>query len=625
MQKRKLIALFLAMVMALALAIPAMAASHAIMAQNGNGTITITAPEHHNLAAANTFTLYQLYDLQDITGSTAPYQFVYTANQTVKNFLAWVEAGVEGGAHGWNSSMVYAKPTLAGYGVTTLPSVDAVAAAEEFRQWLQTFDNSDADHGVFDAQKIIELATMMVLSGIEPKVINPATDLDEMPSSLKFKNLDFAYYLVVGQGKHETNPDGTPNVTRGMLVNVPEYEDHKQTSGNLTKDAKRDLKIDVPTVDKEVYDHNSDDWQDETDLNVGDTIKYQLTSYVPDTTGYLGYSFIMTDILSKGLSFVGARNDEGYLTVVPGSVKITIGGDDYTGFTARHLAASDLNPANLGKLDGVYDFAGDPYMLDGGHLLIIDFTPSQTAMEAFMAKAAGAEIVVSYQAILNEDAVIGAPGNPNKVILFYNTNPTASPCVLGKTPPEVTIVYTFDLNLLKVDGETMDDAVPTKLAGAEFELKKASGGDSLWFKKNGTTYTHVKAGTAGAVQTLISGADGVIYIKGLDAGSYNLIETKAPIGYNLPVAPDNIFPFTIVHVAEADGTYKGKYTVNGAIGRVGDLLHECMVPNFTGGVLPGTGGSGTYVFFGVGIGLAILLAAAFVIYKRKRTLGMLSA
>jgi len=609
MQKRtKFLPLLLALAMLLAFAMPAMAA-HALMAENGTGTITISAPEHHNLASAETYTLYQLYDLVNITGSTAPYQFVYKPNATVVNFLNWVEAG----ASGWNSSMVYAKPTLPGYGVTTLPSVDAAAAAEEFRQWLQTFDNAgdnDYDDDVFDAQKIIELATMMVLSGLQPKVVSPTINPDGMPNALRFENLDFAYYLVVGQGVHETNPDGSKSVTRGILVNVPEYEDPTKTTGNVTKHAKRDLKIDVPTVDKEVQDHD-DSWGDETDKNIGDTIDYKITSAVPDTAGYLGYSFIMSDILSKGLSFVGAPAP-GYLDVAANSVKITIGGVDYTSFTARLLAASDINATNLGKLDGVYNFAGDPYMLDGGHLLIIDFTPTDAAMKAFMAKAAGAEIVVTYQAILNENAIIGSAGNPNKVILFYNTNPTASPCVLGKTPEDETIVYTFDIDILKVDGEDESET----LEGAEFELKNSKG-EVLKFKLAGGVY---RLAITGGDTKLVSGDDGTIKLEGLDAGIYSLKETKAPVGYN-PLK--NEIEIVIVH-EHIDGVGTGNHTVSYTADGV-TATGVVTIGNFTGGVLPGTGGIGTYIFFGVGGGLAVLLIVAFIIYKRKRTLGSLIA
>ena len=618
MKKSKLLAPLLALILVMAFALPAFAAPISAPFTN-NGTITITAPEHHNLAASSTYTLFQLYDLVNITGSTAPYQFVYTPNASVKAYLTWVANG----ASGWNATMLYPKPTLAAYEVTTSPSVNMTQACEEFRQWLQKFDGSAAGNEIYDAAKIIELATMMVLSskygGVDPALATP-TFISNPPNSLQFTGLQYAYYLVVGEGVHETNTTGTPNVTRGILVNVPEYEDYENGTGNLTKDAKRVLKIDVPTVEKEVKEDQEntnpadDTWEKETDKNIGDTVDYKITSAVPDTTGYLGYSFIVTDILSKGLTLTG--------TPTPGSgllsghdISIKIGAATYpsSSFSARLLGpgAGTLNQANLGKLWGVYDFANDPYILDGGHLLIIDFIPGddEAIMRAFMAMTPGTPIEITYTATLNEDAVIGSDGNPNKVILFYNTNPTASPCVMGKTPPDETIVYTFDIDVLKVDGEE----TTVKLAGAEFELKNAAGA-VLKFKHNptGNVYKLAADQSAAGLETiLVSDADGVIRIIGLDEGTYTLTETKAPIGYNLLEDP-----ITVV-IEHAGG---GSYTVKN-----GTFTGTVTIGNFTGGVLPGTGGIGTTVFYAVGAILALLLAAAFVVYKRKRSLGVLLA
>jgi len=583
MQKRKLIAMLLALAMVMAFAMPALAAPMA-----SDGTLTITPPANHVLSeAANQFSAYKLYNVVRISGTTPNLKFVYEPAPAVENFLKAIKDDAA---------------SLAKYGITTNPGTDLAAACEEFRQYLQKFDGTGGNLA-YDDEELIALAKLMVQSkGVEPFTQQKTAG----KTSIQFTGLDYGWYLVLGEGTHEEGGHTKTTISRGMLVNVPELCETSVDPLGWTKHSKRTLKIDVPTIKKEVEEDQEttnpadDTWEKETDKNIGDTINYKITSAVPDMTGYDGYTFKVSDQLSKGLTF----KTTSATTNVKDDVKVTIGGANYTAFNAYLYNAGNL-PSDL---------AGKVTLGTDEHLLFIDFTGMETNMKTFMALTKGLEIVITYSAILNEKAVIGKPGNPNKVILEYARNPDViGACDVGETPPDETIVYTFDINLLKVDGE--DKTTP--LAGAEFELKRTATGESLWFNwtETGNLYTlsAVQPGT-GTTKTLKTYAAGSIKIEGLDEGTYYLVETKAPIGYNLPEgnAP---FVFEIVH------TSKGDYTVNDFVG----ASHQCKVPNYTGGILPGTGGSGTYVFFGVGIGLAVLLAAAFVIYKRKRTLGMLSA
>ena len=47
--------------------------------------------------------------------------------------------------------------------------------------------------------------------------------------------------------------------------------------------------------------HGAADEKKAGDFAIGDTVTYQLTSKVPDMTGYNSYTFKFTDTLSKGL------------------------------------------------------------------------------------------------------------------------------------------------------------------------------------------------------------------------------------------------------------------------------------------------------------------------------------
>lgn len=119
---------------------------------------------------------------------------------------------------------------------------------------------------------------------------------------------------------------------------------------------------------------------------------------------------------------------------------------------------------------------------------------------------------------------------------------------------------------------------------------------------------------------------GKIIVKGLDAGSYKLVETKAPAGYNLLDKP---LEFTIKPEYEkyskdqyqdlvgkltdlkVDGKDKEQFTPNKTNGMV-----STKVVNKAGGLLPKTGGRG--IFMLAAIGLALMALATYVLFGRKK-------
>jgi len=78
---------------------------------------------------------------------------------------------------------------------------------------------------------------------------------------------------------------------------------------------------------------------------------------------------------------------------------------------------------------------------------------------------AGSVISVEYESILNENAVIGEPGNPNVMYMEYSNNPTDETCT-GTTPEDKVVVFTYEVVVEKVD----ENGNP--LSGAEFTLEK---------------------------------------------------------------------------------------------------------------------------------------------------------
>ena len=67
------------------------------------------------------------------------------------------------------------------------------------------------------------------------------------------------------------------------------------------------------------------------------------------------------------------------------------------------------------------------------------------------------KIIVEYTAKLNENAVIGNSGNPNEVYLEFSNKPDASGTGdtdnTGKTPVDKVVVFTYELDTVKIDGE----------------------------------------------------------------------------------------------------------------------------------------------------------------------------
>ena len=103
--------------------------------------------------------------------------------------------------------------------------------------------------------------------------------------------------------------------------------------------------------------------------------------------------------------------------------------------------------------------------------------------------------------------------------------------------PSIVDVHTFNFTIFKY---YLNGADKTGLAKAEFELYKANGevaGDKVNIKKVTDGEYRVatpEEATAESFKSdvIVSGNNGKVLVKGLDAGTYYLRETKAPEGYN---------------------------------------------------------------------------------------------
>lgn len=155
----------------------------------------------------------------------------------------------------------------------------------------------------------------------------------------------------------------------------------------------------------------------------------------------------------------------------------------------------------------------------------------------------------------------------------------------------------------------MDNGTQTALSGAQFKLYSDSGcTNEIDMILDGTVYRPAVLGESPAAY-MGSNASGLITIKGLDAGTYYLKETKAPDGYNLLNASAQI---QITRTWTASATSITDMTLK----QSGTTVNQIEVENSTGIVLPGTGGIGTRLFYA--IGGTLTASAGIVLVARKR-------
>ena len=85
--------------------------------------------------------------------------------------------------------------------------------------------------------------------------------------------------------------------------------------------------------------------------------------------------------------------------------------------------------------------------------------------------------MIFYDAVLNENAEIGLPGNENSAYLEFSNNPNGEGT--GRTEEDTVIVFTYELDGTKVDGETqaaLQNAQFVLLNGAKSEAAVVVGG-----------------------------------------------------------------------------------------------------------------------------------------------------
>lgn len=388
-----------------------------------------------------------------------------------------------------------------------------------------------------------------------------------------------AYTFTIGADGSITYTNNTPTTTVGSDT----YINIVNKKPDVTKEVLNNLPTPTPVK--------------EADYSVGDTVSYKITVNVPSNIGDLR-KFQVKDTPTN-------------LKYTSGSLKV-YKADGTTEIASSTYTITDNTPAN-------------------------GFTVDFNTTDAVGIKAsAGADIIITYNAVLQNGAVTTKDGNANTVDLIYedkilpdnqddgNPNPTKTPDPTETYEIEDSAtVYTFKMTINKT-GE--NDA---GLANVKFDLyKEDSAGTVTGDDAAALGLDSSKKWTK--IESLTTGATGEISTaQGLANGTYYLVETETNDGYNLlskPVKVELKAAYTTSFKATSTGESK---TTKNEIDTANNTLTEKMsvndgadqnsltvsIKNSKGFTLPTTGGAGGFLFTLIG---CCIMIVGIIIFRKTR-------
>lgn len=546
-----------------AMAVAGFAGASTAMAVDGN-TVNVTVPGAESNLNGHAYTAYQI-----LSGTQA------------------TSGGALGDAE-WGTGINDAAFLKALKADTTIGEYfTKVTDAKGFAETLSNTDNFPADGA--NTRLVAKIAMKHTQGAGTALAAGSSTQLDK------------GYYLIV-----DSTTDGQTVYNPAVLA--------------ITSDITITDKTDVPTLEKKVQENKKDatddtaygsKFNDVADYNIGDDVPFHLIGSVPDMSQYETYTYKFTDTFDKGFDAVDTSNVKVYLS---NDKKLDLEGEskdtDITSYFSGTSGSIQYTPATEAQGE------------TAGTKATLTVSTKDLKKAATYSKKQPQYVIVSYTAKLNANAKIGLPGNVNEAYLTYSNKPDQSGQgenqPTGNTPEDKVIVFTYGLDVTKVDSKNDK----TKLKDAEFKLKNS---DNKWAtitdgKVTGWTTTE----NDGSVLT--SDAEGNFKVTGLDDGTYTLVETKAPAGYNLPADGFSVtLKATTANNQTWDGTANTALTdlavkvdqTNGT-GDVDTGLGAITIKNTQGSSLPSTGGMGTVLLYVAGIAVFVLAGATLVMALRRR-------
>lgn len=326
----------------------------------------------------------------------------------------------------------------------------------------------------------------------------------------------------------------------------------------------------TPTLEKQVQEDLGGQWGKSNSADIGQDVNFRITIHVHDGA----QDYVLHDTMEDGFTF---KQETVRVVLRDGSGTGTGTENDQT-ITA----------------DGNYDIqvSGQTFEI----IFTKDFCDKLNTND---------RLIITYTAMLNRKAEIGNgtaenPANENKAYLAFGEG--------HKTPEDSTTTKTYGFDLVKTDDQNK------LLDGSEFKIYDAAedgnevtvvqmvdeNNDPIKTDDGYYMYRKAREGESGATVIVVNGK---VRVVGLDNGVYYLHETKAPEGFN---KLEHRQKFAI-----SDNNLDAIIT-----GGVVSTNSGVQVVNYTGVMLPETGGMGTVLF--ITIGTILALGAGVVLVTKKR-------
>ena len=380
------------------------------------------------------------------------------------------------------------------------------------------------------AERKAELAKA-ALAYAEKNGISPVDTQVAEGTTVEFTDLDLGYYLI--------------DSSLGALCSL--------TSTNPT--AKVEEKNDQPKVEKTVKEDSTGEYGESNTASIGDTVEFK--TVITAQSGAQNY--VLHDKMEAGLTF-----DASSVVVTYGDSTL-VAGTDYT------LTVPGTETVAANKCTFEIDFSDD--------------------FEATLGD--DDTIVVTYSAVLNENAEIYTDTNDNETWLKYGDE--------NETTKSKTETKAFSFDLVKTDeNDTIIDGAEVRLYSAEAGTQEVA----VIYDELKGYYRPVVDGETGTVITA-----GNVTISGLDSDMstvYYLKETQAPSGYNMLTNP------ITVDLKDTDGNAVNLTATTDGTSWTEGGIH---VINDSGSLLPETGGIGTVIIYVIG---GLLVAGAIVLFITKK-------
>ena len=318
------------------------------------------------------------------------------------------------------------------------------------------------------------------------------------------------------------------------------------------------------------------------DVSIGDTVTYTVSF---KTSNYYGagteakeiVSYTIEDTLPEFLSNVTVTS-----IIVDNDGNNATAGDQF-GVTAQF--------ANKKIVIDWYDEVNNKFLYDNG-----------------------ATVTITYTAVVTDKAAIDGNGNTNKVTVTWTTKGGDEP---GPDMVETDeTIFTYAIALKKVNNK--GNALPGAVFEFPFYVKSTADANGAYI------YAGTTAG-AGLTNQITTPDSGVIVVKGVKSGSYEITEVTAPAGYNKLTAPVTVQAVKTSSTSTHTTVYLDKD------GNVVDVSAKeievkvdidtiaataVVVVNKAGTELPSTGGMGTTVFYV--LGTVLVLGAVVLLVTKKR-------